>query len=93
MVARACEEGVRVVGDAALDAARQARRAAEVAERASEIAVEASRRERSERIEDAGLREFSQRADRVVARLRALQRRPPPSGIASAGAGRRRPRG
>jgi hypothetical protein len=39
VIARASEEGVREVGEMALDAARQARRAAEAAEAASEIAA------------------------------------------------------
>lgn len=93
VIARASEEAVREVGDAAIDAARQARRAAELAERASEVALEASRDTGSGTVEEAGLRDFSERADRVSARLRALQRRPAPSGIASAGAARRRSRG
>ncbi|MGN6217162.1 MAG: hypothetical protein ACTHN7_09445 [Solirubrobacterales bacterium] len=46
VIARASEEGVREVGEMALDAARQARRAAEAAEAASAAAVAA--RERSE---------------------------------------------
>lgn len=42
-IARASEEGVGAVGEVALDAARQARRAAELAESASEAAWEARR--------------------------------------------------
>jgi len=42
VIARASEEGVREVGELALDAARQARRAAEMAESASVAAVEAA---------------------------------------------------
>ncbi|HET7589883.1 MAG TPA: hypothetical protein VFK14_06830 [Solirubrobacterales bacterium] len=41
VIARASEEGVREVGEIALDAARQARRAAEAAEKSAEAAVEA----------------------------------------------------
>jgi len=41
VIARASEEGVREVGEMALDAARQARRAAEAAEKSAEAAVEA----------------------------------------------------
>ena len=41
VIARASEEGVREVGEMALDAARQARRAAEAAERSAEAAGEA----------------------------------------------------
>jgi hypothetical protein len=103
VIARASEEAVREVGDAAIDAAKQARRAAELAERASVAALDASRSggsmpppeggAGSTPLVDVGLRSFSERADRVVARLRALQRRPPPSGAASAVAGRRRSRG
>jgi hypothetical protein len=46
VIARASEEGVREVGEMALDAARQAKRAAEMAESASVAAVEAARRAR-----------------------------------------------
>ncbi|HEY6730316.1 MAG TPA: hypothetical protein VI039_04740 [Solirubrobacterales bacterium] len=42
VIARVSEEGVREVGEIALDAARQARRAAEMAESASVAAVEAA---------------------------------------------------
>lgn len=103
-IARASEQAVGVVGAAAIDAAKQARRAAEMAERASEAALGASRavavvpREAvapavAGPADDASLRSFSERADRVVARLRALQRlprRPPGSSVA---AGHRRPGG
>jgi uncharacterized membrane protein len=41
VIARASEDGVREVGEMALDAARQARRAAEAAEKSAEAAVEA----------------------------------------------------
>lgn len=44
VLARASEDGVREVGEMALDAARQARRAAEAAERSAEAAVEAAAR-------------------------------------------------
>jgi hypothetical protein len=43
VIARASEEGVREVGEIALEAAQQARRAAELAESASVAAVEAAR--------------------------------------------------
>lgn len=43
--------------------------------------------------EDVSLRNFSERADRVVARLRALQRRPRRPEGSSAAAGHRRPGG
>lgn len=39
MIARTSEEGVREVGEVALDAARQARRAAEAAERSAKAAA------------------------------------------------------
>jgi hypothetical protein len=107
--ARASERAVREVGDLAIDAAKQARRAAELAERASASALEASRGAVSvEPLQDlplavpsaqagpaidAGLRGFSERADRVVARLRALERRPHRAGPSSVAAGRRRPGG
>lgn len=108
VIARASERAVVEVGDAALEAAAQARRAAEVAERAT-AAVLADDREPQgvsgrpgeptggpppapKPPEDAALRRFSERADRVVARLRALERRRP-GHQASAGAGPRRPGG
>jgi hypothetical protein len=81
--ARASEAAVMTVGAAALDAAEQARRAADLAERAS-AAMLADRepptgtrpiRLRSapgSEPEDDSLRAFSDRADRVVARLRQL---------------------
>lgn len=85
--ARASEAAVMTVGAAALDAAEQARRAAELAERASIAAVEVQERAPSSiaglpaatpehEDEDESLSDFSQRADRLVARLRQLQRLP-----------------
>jgi hypothetical protein len=81
-IARASEAAVITVGAAALDAAEQARRAAELAERASQavfsprLAVPsqapASRREPA----GSSLEDFSERADRLVARLQRLQRLP-----------------
>lgn len=95
--AREAEEGVHVIGAAALDAAEQARRAAETAERAADMAerasgaaIEASQAAREGPLEDTSLRSFSERANRVVARLRALERLPRRPRHASAGAGRRR---
>ena len=81
IVAKASEKAVMAVGDAALDAAQQARRAAELAERASAAALAASARVEAGagvafgRVppEDVALRNFSERADRVVARLRAVR--------------------
>jgi hypothetical protein len=76
IIAKASEKAVMAVGDAALDAAQQARRAAEMAERASEAALSASAAipvaHPVAPYEDAALRNFSERADRVVARLRAV---------------------
>lgn len=84
--ARASEAAVVSVGAAALDAAEQARRAAELAERASIAAVKAretappaAATDPGRRREDAsgsGLGDFSERADRLVERLRRLQRLP-----------------
>ena len=104
-IARASEAG----GDdrsatSALDAARQARRAAELAERASAAALEANRAAATRPpddaaagcrrlAEDASLRSFSERADRVVARLRALEGLPRRVRTSSAAAGHRRPGG
>jgi hypothetical protein len=67
--ARASEAAVMVVGEAALDAAEQARRAAELAERASAAVFGPSR---DPRPRDTGLESFTERADRIAARLRVL---------------------
>ena len=76
IIARASEKAVMAVGDAALDAAQQARRAAEMAERAAAAALNASpsapRPVAAAPYEDTALRNFSERADRIVARLRAV---------------------
>lgn len=96
IIARASEKAVMAVGDAALDAAQQARRAADLAERATAAVLSATPSEPvappqpEVPAEDVALRGFSERADRVVARLRALERRRAPR-PASVGAGRRRP--
>jgi hypothetical protein len=89
-LARASEQAVQVVGDAAIDAAKQAHRAAELAERASASALTASQAAAASpggpaaagppgdvfstpaASGDPSLRGFSERADRVVARLRAV---------------------
>jgi hypothetical protein len=76
VIARASEKAAVAVGDAALDAAQQARRAADFAERATAAALTAVPPVPDKPSQDAALRSFSQRADRVVARLRALERRP-----------------
>ena len=60
-------------------AAEQAYRSAEFAERAAAAMLDDRRRRTvagATSVEDAGLRSFSERADRVVARLRALERLP-----------------
>jgi hypothetical protein len=54
VIARASEEGVREVGEMALDAARQARRAAEAAERSAEAAVEAVKVSRDDALRPTG---------------------------------------
>lgn len=97
VTARASEEAVMTVGAAAIDAAEQARRAAELAERASVAALDAQGRVESIAVappappperEDASLTDFSERADRLVARLRQLQRIPLAAPPASDPAGR-----
>jgi len=81
--ARASEAAVMTVGAAALDAADQARRAAGAAERASSAALAAGegvRRAAGDGDRDAEanrLGQFSERADRLVARLQRLQLDPP----------------
>jgi hypothetical protein len=97
--ARASEAAVATVGAAALDAAEQARRAAELAERASiaaldvqaktaavAIAPEPPARPQQQPVDDS-LSSFSERADRLVARLRGLQRIPLAAPAASGVAG------
>jgi hypothetical protein len=76
IVAKASEKAAVEIGAAALDAAEQARRAADLAERASETALNAMPQPSLEPPEDPALQSFSERADRVVARLRALERLP-----------------
>ena len=93
IIAKASEKAVMAVGDAALDAAQQARRAAELAERASAAALSASATLPEASREDATMRSFSERADRVEARLRVLEGRARQPRPASAAAGRRRPGG
>ncbi|MEX2108321.1 MAG: hypothetical protein WD827_05500 [Solirubrobacterales bacterium] len=79
-MARSSESAAMSVGAAALDAAEQARRAAELAERAADRASAALHLGLKRKAESnlAGWpedrqRRFSQRADRIVARLRELQ--------------------
>lgn len=93
-IAKASERAAVELGDMALDAAQQARRAADLAERASAAALSAQPPPTDRQAaEDTALRAFSERADRVVARLRALERRPRRMRSASAVAGARRPGG
>ncbi len=107
IIAKASEKAVMTVGEAALDAAQQARRAADLAERATAAVLAAGAPEPARPAPesadggpvsgkppgDAALRSFSERADRVAARLRALERRPRWGRPASAGAVSRRPGG
>jgi hypothetical protein len=92
-MARASEAAVVTVGAAAISAAEQAERAAGLAEQASATALEVQDRvaaialaptpspaaEPSGDEEDDSLSDFSARADRLVARLRQLQRVPLPA--------------
>jgi hypothetical protein len=87
-IARSSQEAVRAIGAQAakigaqaVDAASQARRAAELAERASEAALAAASAPvpSAESLEDAWLRGFTERADRVMERLRALEQRMTPA--------------
>lgn len=92
-MARASEAAVVTVGAAAISAAEQAERAAGLAEQAGATALEAQDRvaamtlartpspstEPDEAEEDDSLSDFSARADRLVARLRQLQRVPLPA--------------
>jgi hypothetical protein len=76
--ARASEAAAMTVGASALDAVTQARRAADIAERAATTALDVQRC--SEALGgpagDESMRRFTQRADRVVRRLRKLERLP-----------------
>lgn len=101
--ARSSEDAVMTVGAAAIDAAEQAKRAAELAEKASIAALDAQERVAAMAIvpapaeppaeaeEESSLSDFSARADRLVARLRQLQRVPLPAPAASGSAGRPQP--
>ena len=86
--ARASEAAVMAVGEAALDAAEQARLAAELAERASAAILGGRRTGQPSKAQtelpsaptppDDSLRSFSERADRVAQRLHELERVPAP---------------
>lgn len=99
--ARASEAAVMTVGAAAISAAEQAERAAGLAEKASATALEVQARIASvavaspapatESQADDSLSDFSARADRLVARLRQLQRVPLPAPSASDPASRPQP--
>jgi len=97
--ARASEAAVMTVGAAAISAAEQAERAAGLAEQASAAALATQDRVAAMVVvpppaaaaapqEEDSLSDFSARADRLVARLRQLQRVPLPAPSASASAGR-----
>jgi len=97
-MARASEAAVVTVGAAAISAAEQAERAAGLAEKASVTALEVQDRVAAmaspppspplpNTEEDDSLSDFSARADRLVERLRQLQRVPLPA-PASGPAGR-----
>lgn len=88
VTARESEAAVMTVGATAIEAAEQARKAAGLAERAAVTALDAQRRVatggRAAAIDHGGderLRDFSEHADRIAARLRELS-------PASVGAGR-----
>jgi hypothetical protein len=97
-VARASEAAVMSVGAAAIDAAEQAERAAALAEKASVAALRAQDRvapappapapapASGGDKTDESLSDFSARADRLVARLRQLQRVPLPAPASGAAA-------
>jgi len=101
--ARASEAAVMTIGAAAISAAEQAERAAGLAEKASATALDAQDRVAAmvavpqpaapavEPEQDDSLSDFSARADRLVARLRQLQRVPLPPPSASESAGRPQP--
>lgn len=87
VTARAAEAAAMTVGEAALEAAEQARHAAGIAERAAATALDAQRRvvaaaphgageSMAPRAElgnqDESLRDFTERADRIAERLREL---------------------
>jgi hypothetical protein len=90
VIARVSEDGVREVGEMALEAARQARRAAEAAEGSARAAAEVLHRPRGadapptpagppanpKEVVIDPLKRFNERADAISARLQALQQLP-----------------
>lgn len=86
VTARASEAAAMVIGEAALEAAEQARQAAGIAERAAATALDAQRRLVAAPLgaeepvapragadgADERLRDFAERADRIARRLREL---------------------
>ncbi len=92
--ARASEAAVMAVGEAAIDAAEQARRAAELAERASAAMLAGSRAGQPSEAgkpsstplpQDESLRSFIERANRITLRLRELERVPLPGTAGTTG--------
>ncbi|HTR75126.1 MAG TPA: hypothetical protein VMH33_07680 [Solirubrobacterales bacterium] len=80
-IARSAERAALEIGDAAFDAADQARRAADTAVALAAgahglAALESVADRRAMPTEVDPLRHFTERADRVIARLRALDRLP-----------------
>jgi hypothetical protein len=106
VIARVSEEGVREVGEMAIDAAKQARRAAEAAEKSAAAAAAAQVKPPTPQPEgppveeipapplpprfEVRFRSFTERADRVSARLRQIGAHPAHSSAPSVGAGRQR---
>lgn len=81
VIARASEEGVREVGEMALDAARQAKKAAEMAESASVAAVEAARGARpADPVSDSGLSLPGESSESSPPTGRGGDQQPPPEG-------------
>jgi hypothetical protein len=100
VIARASEEGVREVGEMAVEAARDAKRAADAAEAAVAVAANPAPEPPAPQVEaepeaeeaeprfEVRFRRFSERADRLSGRLRRLGA--PRAGAIAAGG---RPRG
>jgi hypothetical protein len=75
-VARSSERAALEIGAAAFDAADQARRAADLAVALASGRAAEPPAVRENGVAEPALRHFTERADRVVARLRALDRLP-----------------